>query len=213
MARFRKIARKPADGQRNYYLVDANFLANKHLPAALAPDAHQRDRIVRCHGWWTEIDTQLDAGVARVFVPDLCIAEAFKVLAKKYYRERWFKKHEDFRVARDRLSADMRTTTKELKKSSRDVRYHDISTNRDIIIGVDRFFELFYKAGKSVQIVDLLLLSTANYLMEFFDIPRELLHIVTLDTALREGMAKAGDLPNAYDPAAMRSHRAEAVFV
>ena len=212
MARFRKIQRVPTDG-RNYYLVDANFLANKHLPASLAPDATQRDRILACQAWWAEIDTQLKAGTARVFVPDLCIAEAFKVLAKKYYREKWFKRHSDFRVARDALSADMRTTSKELKKSVRAVRYHDISTNRDIVIGVDRFFELFYKAGKNVQIVDLIVLATAKYLMEFFDIPRESLHIITLDTALREGIAKATDLPNAYDPAAVKSHRAAVVFV
>ena len=212
MARFRKIARAPIEG-RNYYLVDANFLANKHVPAASAPDAQQRERIERCQKWWAEIDSQLEAGNARVFVPDLCIAEAFKVLAKKYYREKWFKKHADFHTARDCLSSDMRTTTKDLKKSVRVVRYHDISTNRDIIIGVDRFFELFYKSGKNVQIVDLILLSTAKYLMEFFDIPRDRLHIVTLDTALREGMSKATDLPNAYDPAAIRSHRAEVVFV
>ncbi len=160
-----------------------------------------------------EIDSQLAKRNARVFVPDLCIAEAFKVLAKKYYREKWFKRHADFQFARDSLSLDMRTTTKELKKSNRAVRYHDISTNRDIIIGVDRFFELFYKAGKNVQIVDLIVLSTAKYLIEFFDIPREALHIVTLDTELREGMAKAGDLPNAYDPAAVKSHRAAAVFI
>jgi hypothetical protein len=212
MARFRKIERQPSGGWRNYYLVDANFLANKHLPSSAAPDSHQRDRIIRCHEWWAEIDTQLANRAARVFVPDLCIAEAFKVLAKKYYREKWLTKDE-FRVARDCLSADMRTTTKDLKKSVRDVRYHDISTNRDIVIGVDRFFELFYKAGKNVQIVDLIVLSTAKYLMEFFDVPREMLHIVTLDTALREGIAKATDLPNGYDPAAVRSHRASAVFV
>ena len=150
MARFRKIPRVP-DAGRNYYLVDANFLANKHLPATSAPDAHKRDRILRCQEWWKEIDSQLASGHARVFVPDLCIAEAFKVLAKKYYREKWFKRHAEFQAARDNLSTDMRTTTKELKKSVRDVRYHDISTNRDIIIGVDRFFELFYKAGKTFR--------------------------------------------------------------
>lgn len=213
MPRFRKIARTPNAGARNYYLVDANFLANKHLLPSLAPDAKQQERIERCREWWLEIDAQLLAENARVYVPDLCIAEAFKVLAKKYYREKWFASHRDFSIARDALSKDMRTSTKELKRSTREVRYHDISTNRDIIIAVDRFFELFYKAGKGVQIVDLILLSTAKYLMEFFDIPRDMLHIVTLDTALREGIAKAGDLPNAYDPASVRSHRAEVVFV
>ena len=36
------------------------------------------------------IDAQLDAGFARIYVPDICIAEAFKVLAKKYYSHKWF---------------------------------------------------------------------------------------------------------------------------
>jgi predicted nucleic acid-binding protein len=205
-----KIARVPA--RRNYYLVDANFLANKHIPRDAAPEARDRERIAACRAWWDEIDNQLDSGLARVYVPDLCIAEAFKVLAKKHYRERWFKKHSDFDMARRRLSDDIRMPTKELKKSARDVRFHDISTNRDIIISVDRFFELFMKHGKHVQIVDLVLVATAKYLMEFFDIPRDSLYIVTLDAPLREGIAKAGDLPNAYDPT-LASHRADVVFV
>jgi hypothetical protein len=62
-----------------------------------------------------------------------------------------------------------------------------------------------------VQIVDLILIATAKYLMEFFDIPRDSLHIVTMDTALREGISKASDLPNAYDPS-LKSHQVAAVF-
>ena len=210
MARVRKTPRAPADG-RNYYLVDANFLAEKHLPASLAPDPRERDRILASQAWWREIDAQLDADVARVYVPDVCIAEAFKVIAKKYYRQRWFARHSDFDAVRKRLSDDIRTPTKHLKRYNRPVRFHDISTNRDIVISVDRFFELFYKHGKNVQIVDLILIATAKYLMEFFDIPRDSLHIVTMDTALREGISKASDLPNAYDPS-LKSHQVAAVF-
>lgn len=210
MARVRKISRSPTGG-RNYYLVDANFLADKHLPADKAKNPHERERIRANQAWWREIDSQLAAGHARVFVPDVCIAEAFKVIAKKYYREQWFAKHSEFDAVRTRLSADIRTPTKNLKRFTRDVRYHDISTNRDIIISVDRFFELFYKHGKNVQIVDLILIATAKYLMEFFDVPRDSLHIVTLDNALREGIAKASDLPRAYDPT-LKGHRVEAVF-
>ena len=210
MTRVRRIARSPGSG-RNYYLVDANFLANKHLPPMRAKTPQERDRIVACQGWWAEIDQQLDDSVARVFVPDLCIAEAFKVVAKKHYREKWFPTYAEFKKTRDRLSADIRTPTKALKHFDRDVRFHDISTNRDIVISVDRFLELFLKHGKNVQIVDLILAATAKYLMEFYDIPRERLHIVTLDTALREGINKAADLPNAFDPT-LKQHRVQAVF-
>ena len=211
MARVRKIERNPSSG-RNYYLVDANFLANKHLPLSGAPNLRERSRMEQCHLWWKEIDAQLSASTARVFVPDLCIAEAFKVLTKKHYCEKWFGRYADFDAARKKLHSDIHIPSKTLKRSQRDVRFHDISTNRDIIISVDRFFELFTKHGKNVQIVDLILVATAKYLMEFFDIPRDHLHIVTLDVPLREGIAKAGDLPNAYDPT-LKTHRAEVVFV
>ena len=184
MAKIRKIAPKPAD-RRNYYLVDANFLVNKHIPATLAPKGRHQNRIVACQAWWAQIDAQLRAGTARVYVPDVCIAEAFKVLAKKYYREKWFTRYSDFDSARKKLSADVRTSTKYLKAFDRQVRFHDVSTNRDIVVGVDRFFEVFYKHRKNVQIADLILIATAKYLMEFFDIPKDRLHIVTLDTALR----------------------------
>ena len=80
MANVRKIYR---DGkEKQYYLVDANFLANKFIPAALAPVGRERDRVEACRAWWAEIDAQLSAHEGRVYVPDNCIAEAFKVLAK-----------------------------------------------------------------------------------------------------------------------------------
>jgi predicted nucleic acid-binding protein len=210
VAKVRKITSSPADG-RNYYLVDANFLVNKHIPPTFAPAGRHQDRIVACQAWWKRIDAQLKAGIARVYVPDVCIAEAFKVLANKYYQEKWFTRHADFDKARNGLSDDIRTPAKVLKAFDRPIRFHDLSTNRDIIVGVDRFFEIFHKHGKNVQIVDLILVATAKYLMEFFDIPRDRLHIVTLDTALREGIAKVAELPTAYDPT-LRSHRADVVF-
>jgi hypothetical protein len=47
---------------------------------------------------------------------------------------------------------------------------------------------------------DLIVLATAKYLLEFFDIPRERLFIVTTDQALKDGAALASDLPNALIP-------------
>jgi hypothetical protein len=211
VARVRKIHRHPQSG-RNFYLVDACFLANRVIPPDLAPTAKGRDRIVRCREWWAEIDDQLDHDCARVYMPDICIAEAFKVLAKKYYMEGWFKKAGDLDRARRELSDVVRTNTRSLQLGSRDVRFHDISTNRDIIVGVDRFFELFMKRKVNPSIPDLIVLATAKYLLEFFDIPRGQLHIVTMDLRLREGAARAADLPNAYDPT-LKSHRVAAVFM
>jgi hypothetical protein len=44
-----------------------------------------RHRVERSQNWWRELDAQFRSGHAFVYVPELCIAEAFKVLAKKYY--------------------------------------------------------------------------------------------------------------------------------
>ena len=210
MARVRKITCED-DHPRNYYLVDSCFLANKHIPPELAPTGRERDRVTACVDWWRQIEKQLDMGLARVFVPDICIAEAFKVLAKKYYTERWFPTAAAFSAAKKRLSVDVSTSNKALRSFKREVRFHDISTNRDIIVSVDRFFERFLKNGRHVQIADLVLVATAKYLMDFYDIPKDSLHIVTLDGALLAGIAQLTELPNAYDPT-RRSHRAELVF-
>jgi len=211
LAKVRKIPKRPSSG-KNYYLIDANFLARKHIPPDRAPVGRERDRIRRCLQWWDEIEDQLDAGVARVYVPDVCIAEAFKVLAKKYYVDKWFKRPVDLRNARESLLRDVRMPSRALKAFTRKVRYHDISTSRDIIIAVDRFFEIFMKHRKNVSIPDLIIVATAKYLMEFYDIPKDQLHIVTLDNALREGIGKVVEIPNAYDPT-LKTHRAEVVFV
>ena len=210
MARVRKIYCDDQMG-RNYYLVDANFLANKHIQPRYAPDPRERARIEACQAWWREIEAQLSTGFARVYVPDLCIAEAFKVLAKKYYRQNWFPNRASFGAAKRLLSEDVRTLDNVLRAQQREIRFHDISTNRHIIVAVDRFFELFHRHGKNVGIIDLILVATAKYLMDFYDIPKSMLHIVTLDVPLREGLAKVTELPKAYDPTYL-AHRAELVF-
>jgi hypothetical protein len=210
MAKVRKINTTPNSG-RNYYLVDSNFLANKFIPQALAPEGRERDRIAACLDWWTEIETQLSRQRARVYVPDVCIAEAFKVLAKKYYADKWFPDAVRFNRAKSQLSDFIRVAPRTLRGFKRNIRVHDISTNRDIIVSVDRFFELFFRHEKKVQIADLILASTAKYLMDFFDVAKNRLHIITLDTSLREGIAKSQDLPPAYDPT-LKTHRATVVF-
>jgi hypothetical protein len=146
-----------------------------------------------------------------IYVPDICIAESFKVLARKYYQDKWFKTPVSYHNAKKKLIQFVTTPAKTLRSYNRNIRVHDISTNRDIIVSVDRWFELIFKHRKSVQIADLILASTAKYLMDFYDIPKNALHIVTLDRELREAIAKSSDLPPAYEPT-LKSHRAVVVF-
>jgi hypothetical protein len=206
----RKIELRPTE--RQYYLVDTNFLVNKFMPLNAIPADHwDKNRVAACQAWWAKIDSQLNHRDARVYVPDVCIAEAFKVLAaKRYGGDKWFTTP-TYNRARKQLSEFVQTHPKTLRSYDRHIRVHDISTNRDIIVSVDRFFELFFKHKKKVQIADLILASTAKYLMDFYDIPKTSLHIVTLDKPLREGIAKSSDLPPAYDPT-LKSHRADVVF-
>ena len=199
MGRIRKIYRNLAHG-RNYYVIDANFLANKYIPPDRTPNQKEKTRIEKCLDWWTEIDSQLCCDKARVYIPDLCIAETFKVLAQKYYVDKWFQNYREYRNARDQLIRDIAVPPKTLRAHSRQIKFHDISTSRDIIISVDRFYEVFLKAGLNVSLPDLVILATAKYLIDFYDIPKNRIHIVTLDRNLRDGSKKIQELPNAYDP-------------
>jgi hypothetical protein len=57
MARVRKIQRNPNRG-KNYYIIDACFLANRFIPAKIAPDEKEKTRIKSCMEWWGEIEAQ-----------------------------------------------------------------------------------------------------------------------------------------------------------
>ncbi len=213
MARVRKIRRDPHEG-KNYYVVDACFLVNKYIPPSIAPSRPQRIQIEKCLDWWEEIDQQLNNNKARVYVPDLCIAESFKTLAKKYYDEndKWFKNGYAYQKARSKLRKDVTTSPDLLRAKNRQIKYHDILTSRDVIISVDRFFEQFQKKGYTVQLPDLIILATAKYLMDFYDIPKHRLHIVTLDQPLRDGSIEIQEIPNAYDPTRIQDARTK-VFI
>lgn len=203
MARVRKIPKKPRKAERNYFVVDASFLANKYLPIGTAPTPDEQRMIRQAHRWWKEIDRQVTEERARIYVPDLCIAEAFKVLAKKYYSDA-FSNGAAYKAARDRLSRDVSISHKELQTQKRYISYHDVPASRDIIVAVGRFYELFMKHRCNVGVIDLILVSTAKYLMDFHDAPRKQVHIVTHDHALWRGTKKVPELPNAYDPAQVK---------
>jgi hypothetical protein len=180
--------------------VDASFLVNKYIPIRSVKPASAQPAVRACKTWWSEIDRQIANERARLYVPDVCIAETFKVLARKYYNDAAFKFSAEYKTARDKLIRDVRTPDRVLKAQDRYIRYHDLPTSRDIIIAIDRFYEMFMKHGKAVSVADLILVAGAKYLMDFYDIPRRQLHIVTLDDKLRSGIARITELPNAYDP-------------
>jgi hypothetical protein len=209
MARKRTIERRPK-GHKNYFMVDANVLAYVALPRpskrskVYISDAKERERAERCIEWWETIKKQLDRGVARVYVPDICIAEAFKVLAKWYYRKKFFQDAVSYNQATKRLRDFVSVPHKKMARADRKITIHDVATNRDIIIGVDRFYETLFKNKNDVQIADLILLASCKYLIEFYDIPREHLFILTCDRALVKLARKLPDLPNLIDPAEKR---------
>jgi len=200
MARIRKIPRKPSKDRKNYFLVDACFLVEKYLPIGTAPNNETKERIRECKKWWKEIDGQVNDERARVYIPDICIAESFKVLAKKYYQESAFDKYQDYKEAKESLSEDVTIPSKELKQQKRYIKYHDLPTTRDVVIAVDRFYELFMKHDHNVEVGDLILLANAKYLMDFHDALRKQIHIITFDKTLRDGTKKINELPNAYYP-------------
>jgi hypothetical protein len=199
VSRVRKIKSNPLPN-KNYFLIDACFFANKYIPINAAPEGRERDRIKFCREWWAEIENQLKRGVARVYIPDICIAETFKVLAKKYFQDKWISSPTELNNLRNKLRKDIILTAKNLRSSKRIVKFHDIPSSREIIISVDRFYELFLKNKKQVSLPDLILLATAKYLIDFYDIPAKYLHIITLDKEIWSGTKKIQELPNAYDP-------------
>lgn len=200
MPRVRKIRRNPDRSSRNYFVVDACFLVEKYLPINSAGTENEKQQSRACKRWWKEIDRQLDESRARVYVPDVCIAEAFKVLARRKYQDKIFRHATEYKRARERLSRDVTLDHKTLKAQNRVIKFHDLTTTRDIIIAIDRFYELFMKHDCNVSVVDLILVAGAKYLMDFHDARRSQLHIVTLDRALYKGTKKIAELPNAYDP-------------
>src|SRR3989304_7709765 len=102
MPRYRTISRDPEG--KNFYLVDASFLAAHYIPVDRITNISEHAQVERSQAWWAEIVAQLRTGKARVYIPDICIAEAFKVLAKKYYqKDKWFRYAAESKNARDRL--------------------------------------------------------------------------------------------------------------
>lgn len=216
MPRAKKIPKNP-EGHKNYFLLDANFLVyasiNKRiLDSHIEFDNKEGLRASCCLEWWERIRYQLNRGKARIYVPDICIAEAFKVLAKWYYKRKYFKDVIYYNQAKKRLRKLLTISYREMTKHRRHIKVHDLSTNRDIIIGVDRFYEILYKGNDNVQISDLILLASAKYLMEFYDINREYLYIISCDSHLSKLASKIQEIPSVINPTESR-YSADKTFV
>lgn len=210
--RIRKIDRFPP--KKHYYIIDTNFLVNRFIPLNRVMNENEKKRVESCMEWWKIIDEQIKNDKAKIFIPDICIAEAFKVLAKRYYKEKdkeekLFKNYQEYSQYKKKLSKFVRVSIKDLTKRDRKIAVHDISTNRDIIISVDRFFEIF--SGEKVQIADLIVLATAKYRIDFYDFDKNDCSIISLDNPLRKGAKKLTDIPYIYDPT-MKINEASKVF-
>lgn len=195
----RCIPKKPPN--QVFYLVDANVLIYKFIDATKINDQHEQKRAHTAQSYWNHIDAQRKAGLAKVFVLDVCIAEAFKTLSKKNYdKSGLFPYPANYKNACDRLRKEVQLTTKEARKSQRIVTFHDIQTNQDIIVGIDRFFEMTHKKKKRVGVIDLLILSTAKYLTDFFGMNRDHIYIITMDGPLYDLARSYPELPSAFNP-------------
>jgi len=52
---------------------------------------------------------------------------------------------------------------------------------------------------------DLIIVSTAKYLIDFYNIPYDNIHILTCDKALKQGSNKISEIPTAYDPSSEKA--------
>lgn len=199
--RIRKIYRN----EMNHYIVDACFLADKYIPLNAFPTKNasekNRQRQARLsRDWWKEIENGLKNKKARVYIPDVCISETFKTLAKKHYIQKWYD-YQTYALILKKIRKDLRMDDKELAKKDRKVKYHDLPTTRDIIVSIDRFFQIFFKHGyKTVSVPDLIIVASAKYLMDFYSVPYDSLHIISSDNEIVNGSKKLSEIPNVYDP-------------
>jgi len=80
---------------------------------------------------------------------------------------------------------------------------------------VDRFFEKNckeYRKYGNTSIVDLLILSTAKYLIDFYGLPKKDLYIITQDDPLYKLAKSYADLPMVFNPSVARE-AANKIFV
>lgn len=186
---------------RIWYLIDSNFLVNRYLDPTIIEDEKEKKLVRDAHNYWKVIDQQQKASLAIVFILDICIAETFKTLAKKYYlKPPVFPNVNKYNAVKRKLRRDLQLSIGEARKVSRNIKFHDIQTNRDIIIGVDRYFEKTLKNNYRVGICDLLILSSSKYLLDFYGFSKSDLFIITQDSPLYKLARELNDIPNTFNP-------------
>ena len=164
-----------------YYIIDSNFFANKYLKPIESSNLLDRDRIINSLLWWEVIDEQVRRKLAILYINDLCISETFKVIAKKYYREKLLTSNR-YQKIRNNITKDIHLETKEIISKYRNIKYHNLLIDRDIIIGASRYLEIANRHKlETMSIVDLIILSSAKHLVDFFKIKKEQIFILTGD--------------------------------
>ncbi len=196
-----KIKKIPVDPVETlYYVVDSNFFANKYLRPSDGANIVDQNRIRNSNEWWEVIDWQIRENKAICYVNDLCIAETFKIIAKKYYQERVFGSNR-YQGIKKRISSDLTITSKQLAAKKRFIGYHNLLVDRDIIIGVSRFLEIAHRNNLGgISIIDLTILSSAKYLIDFFRIKKEQIIILSGDNKLLKCSRRIDDCPTGVDP-------------
>jgi hypothetical protein len=196
-----------------HYLVDANFLSNRYINSQNITNSSEIDHINKAKDYWKLIIQQINEGCAKVFVSDVCIAETFKTLAKKYYsNESPFPSYNSYKNACDKLRKEISLPPKLARSSNRKIIFHDIQTTRDIIISIDRFFEKACSKYRKVSTFDLMIIATGKYLMDFYGFNKDNLFIITQDRRLYYLAKSYMDLPKVFNPD-INSDNAYKVFI
>ncbi|HEY3250986.1 MAG TPA: hypothetical protein VGK25_07695, partial [Ignavibacteria bacterium] len=152
-----------------------------------------------CRAWWQVIDFQLNSGYATVYINDMCISETFKVIAKKYYQGRKFSAGRYQRI-RNKITEDLQIDVKTLISAKRKIKYHNLQVDRDLIVGASRFLEIAHKNNlHRISVIDLVILSSAKYLMDFYKIDKDSIKIISGDDKIIRCSKKANDIPNVID--------------
>jgi hypothetical protein len=183
-----------------YYIIDSCFFANKYLMPNEGENVEDSARIKNSKEWWDIIDYQIKQKNTIVYINDLCISETFKIFAKKYYQKGAFPK-DRYQRLRKKLSSDLSLGIRTLISKSRHIKYHNLMVDRDIIVGTSRFLEIAHKNGlQSLSVIDLTILSSAKFLIDFYKIKKEQIIILTGDRKIITCAKKSSDCPYIIDP-------------
>jgi hypothetical protein len=197
-----------------FYLVDPCFLYYKYVREKDLTEPQDLKNFPHSSEYWKIITSQIESGKARVFVPDICIAETFNTFSRKRFNTSEKNFHNNsYSFCRKKMIKDISIKADNIRKSRRKVGFYNLSLNREIIIGIDRFYEKRSKSGKNrVSTVDLIILSTALYLIDFLGLSKDSIKIVSRDKELYELARSFSELPDVFNPD-LESDRANKVFV